>query len=197
MHRTGPILLAAAALLTGCSPGSSTPATVTVPSPAPAAATSPAEPSTPTDPGIFASQFHPCEVFTEEQFAEAGLGKHLNNTDNPASNVRTCGFNPQDLADFEGTFLVATDRIDREEIENQKLLILEWPQAEIGGLYVHEMPSQVRQCTAAVDFEWGRFLVGYRELGQGWEPEVLCSAPVAILESLVSQVGGINAAQAG
>ena len=196
MHRTGPILLAAAALLTGCSPGSSTPATVTVSSPAPAAATAPAESPASTDSDIFASQFHPCEVFTEEQFAEAGLGKHLNNTDNPVSNVRTCGFSPIDLGAFEGSFLVATDRLNRDEIEIQKLRTLEWPESEIEGIYVHQMPSQIRQCTAAVDVEWGRFLVGYRELGQGWEPELLCSASVAILESLISQIGGINAGQA-
>src|SRR5699024_5478238 len=105
MHRTGPILLAAVALLTGCSPGSSTPATVTVPSPAPAAAISPAEPSTPTDPGIFASQFHPCEVFTEEQFAEAGLGKRLNAAEDPASRVKSCGFAHRSTDVYEGSFL--------------------------------------------------------------------------------------------
>ncbi|WJY92845.1 hypothetical protein CFAEC_10160 [Corynebacterium faecale] len=195
MHRSWSILLATTALLAGCSSGSSTPTTVTVTSPAPSGDSSVVTDRHPTNTDLFSSQFHPCEVFTEEQFAQAGLGKHLNTTENPGSNVQTCGFSPVDLEDLDGTYLVATDRTNRSQIENQRLLTLDWAQSGTEGIYVHEMPSEVRQCTAAIDFDWGRFLVGYRELGQGWEPEALCSASVSILESLISQAGGRNAAQ--
>lgn len=195
MHRTGPILLAAAALLTGCSPGSSTPATVTVPSPAPAAATSPAESTTPTDPGIFASQFHPCEVFTEEQFAEAGLGKRTNAKEDPNSRVRACGINPLDLDSIPGTFLVGTDTTDRAHIRGLGLEEKEWPSSRVNDLYVHQILSQSRSCAAAVDFSWGRFFVSYQELGEGGPLDDVCAYSASTLESLILQMGETHGTQ--
>ncbi|BAC19019.1 hypothetical protein HMPREF0290_2247 [Corynebacterium efficiens YS-314] len=188
MHRTGPILLAAAALLTGCSPGSSTPATD--PSPAPAAATSPAESPTPTDSGIFASQFHPCEVFTEEQFAAAGLGKRLIAAEDPASRVKSCGFAHQRTDVYEGSFLIATDTMDKWKILERELEPVDSAESEVEGIYTHQMPTEAQGCSAALDFEWGRFSVDYRELGEIADQEFLCSVSVAILESLIIQSGG-------
>ncbi|MBD8029080.1 DUF3558 family protein [Corynebacterium gallinarum] len=195
MHRTGPILLAAVALLTGCSPGSSTPATVTVPSPAPAAATSSAESTTPTDPGIFASQFHPCEVFTEEQFAEAGLGVRSRAAEDPQSVVKSCGFGLPGPNDVGGNVLVATDRISWSEVAAQGLEPEYWSETEIEGVYTHKMPGQIRRCGAAIDVEWGRLLISYQEFGEGWDRSKLCSHPVEILKYLITQSGGIDAAQ--
>lgn len=192
MHRTGPILLAAVALLTGCSPGSSTPATVTVPSPAPAAATSSAESTTPTDPGIFASQFHPCEVFTEEQFAEAGLGVRSRAAEDPQSVVKSCGFGLPGPNDVGGNVLVATDRISWSEVAEQGLEPEYWPETEIEGVYTHKMPGEIRRCTAAIDLEWGRFLVGYQEFGEGWNRDPLCRVPMRVLEFLINEAGGVH-----
>lgn len=190
MHRTGPILLAAVALLTGCSPGSSTPATVTVPSPAPAAATSSAESTTPTDPGIFASQFHPCEVFTEEQFAEAGLGKHLALADRSDERIQSCGFAVTPEKDRNGTYLVATDQIQRERVIELGLDPVDWGDSGESGIYVHKMPSTLQECSAAVDFAWGRFSVDYMESGADSRYELLCANAVQVLESLIEQAGG-------
>lgn len=192
MHRTGPILLAAVALLTGCSPGSSTPATVTVPSPAPAAATSSAESTTPTDPGIFASQFHPCEVFTEEQFAEAGLGVRSRAAEDPQSVVKSCGFGLPGPNDVGGNVLVATDRISWSEVAEQGLEPEYWPETEIEGVYTHKMPGYGLTCVAAVDFNWGRFIASYVELGEGKDRAELCVIPVSVLASLIVQTEEIH-----
>lgn len=195
MHRIGPVLLVTIALLTGCSPGSSTPATVTVSSPAPATATSPSESSDPIASDIFASQFHPCEVFTEEQFAEAGLGKHLELADRSDEMIRSCGFTAMNKDKYKGTFLVATDQADKERIQELDLEYEAWENKAVEGLYVHKMPSESRRCAAAFDFEWGRFTVDYMESGSEWESETLCEAPAAILESLIIQAGGIHGTQ--
>lgn len=192
MHRTGPILLAAAALLTGCSPGSSSPPTVTAESPAPAAATTPAESSIPTNSGIFASQFHPCEVFTEEQFAEAGLGVRSRAAEDPQSVVKSCGFGLPGPNDVGGNVLVATDRISWSEVAEQGLEPEYWSQTEIEGVYTHQMPGEIRRCTAVIDLEWGRFLVGYQEFGDGWSRDPLCRLPVRVLEFLINEAGGVH-----
>lgn len=187
MHRTGPILLAAAALLTGCSPGSSSPPTVTAESPAPAAATTPAESSIPTNSGIFASQFHPCEVFTEEQFAEAGLGVRSRAAEDPQSVVKSCGFGLPGPNDVGGNVLVATDRISWSEVAEQGLEPEYWSQTEIEGVYTHQMSDTALTCVAAVDFNWGRFIASYLELGRGRDRTELCVVPVSVLASLIAQ----------
>lgn len=191
MRRTWPILMATTALLMGCSSGDSTPITVTVtetPSTAPSVV---ADPVDPTEVGFFSEQFHPCEVFTEAQLQKAGLGERLRTTGNPESVVKSCGFAPIDLDAWKGSFLVATDQVDREHLSELALETFYWDESKTDGIYIHQMPGEVRECTAAVDYEWGRFLVGYRELGQGWEPEVLCADSVSILKSLISEAGGV------
>lgn len=195
MHRSWSILLATTALLAGCSSGSSAPTTVTVTSPAPSGDSSVVTDRHPTNTDLFSSQFHPCEVFTEEQFAQAGLGKRLNVAEDPVSRVRSCAFAYQDTAVYEGSFLIGTDTVDKTRILELGLEPADWSASGAEGIYIHRMPTEARSCSAAYDFDWGRFFVDYRELGTGWDPEFLCSLNVEILTSLIEQGGGDNGTQ--
>lgn len=190
MRRSWPILMAITALLAGCSSGSSTPATVTV-TESPAASASLDDTVTDVkEVGFFSQQFHPCEAFTEEQLERAGLGEHSKAADGFENGIWTCGFRSSDVEALDGTFLVATDPMNREQIGELGFDPIGWAASDLEGIYVHKMPSQVRQCTAAIDYPWGRFLVGYRERGEGWDADALCSKPALILESLLIQAGG-------
>lgn len=189
MRRTWPILMATTALLMGCSSGDSTPITVTVtetPSTAPSVV---ADPVDPTEVGFFSEQFHPCEVFTEAQLQKAGLGERSNAAENPESVVRSCGFGEVRSTNSGGNYLVVTDVIDYNEAHRLGLEPNDWSESQVPGIYVHKMPGEVRQCTAALDLEWGRFAVGYQEFGDGWDRDSLCPKPVSVLESLIIQAG--------
>lgn len=190
MRRTWPILVATTALFAGCSSGESTP-TTTIDSTSAASPVVAQEEVTP-EADFFSSQFHPCEAFSDVQFERAGLGDRTNATENPESVVKACGFTPRNLDDLAGTFLVGTDVIDQNRIADLELQSLKWQDSQIKEVYVHQMTGEARECTAAVDFEWGRFFVAYRELGEGWDPEELCSDSVSILEALILQSGGTN-----
>lgn len=192
MRRTWPILMATTALLMGCSSGDSTPITVTVtetPSTAPSVV---ADPVDPTEMGFFSEQFHPCEKFTEAQLQKAGLGEHLEIADRSGEQIQSCGFSSANSENHPGTFLVVTDVIDRLHIQELGLEPVDWTEGEGHRIYVHKMPTELRECNAAIDFEWGRLTVDYMESGDGWDFESLCSAPARILESLVIQAGRIN-----
>lgn len=192
MRRTWPILVATTALFAGCSSGESTP-TTTIDSTSAASPVVAQEEITP-EADFFSSQFHPCEAFSDVQFERAGLGKRSNATENPESVVKACGFGTPEPDDTGGNYLIATDLIDVDEVNDLELEPEDWVGASISGIYTHKMSGQVRQCTAAIDLKWGRFLVGYQEFGDTEEREILCSKPVSILESLVIQAGGINGA---
>lgn len=192
MRRTWPILMAATALLVGCSSGESTPATVTV-------TDSPSEPSPvvvedeyPHEDGFFSSQFHPCEAFSEIQLERAGLGKRSNAGENPESVVKACGFGAANDVERKGAYLIATDQLDRQRLSELGLDSANWPDSAIEGIYIHLNPSQPRDCTASYDFEWGRFLVDHREFSDAQSSQDLCSESVKILESLILQAGGIH-----
>lgn len=190
MHRSWSILLATTALLAGCSSGSSAPTTVTVTSPAPSGDSSVVTDRHPTNTDLFSSQFHPCEVFTEEQFAQAGLGVRSRAAENPDSVVKSCGFGLPGPNVAGGNVLVATDKIDMAQVETMGFEPELWSEVEIDRIYTHKMPGEVRRCGAAMDFDWGRFLISYQEFGEGWDRDELCPLPVSVLESLISQSGG-------
>lgn len=191
MRRTWPILMATAALLMGCSSGDSTPTTVTVTESPSTPTPEEGDQDAPTEASLFSQQFHPCEAFTEEQLQKAGLGKHLEMADRSGERIQSCGFSSGD-PEKSGTFLVATDVIDRPHVQELDLDPADWESEEVHGIYVHKMATTFRECNAAVDFEWGRLAVDYKESGDGWDRESLCSAPARILESLIIQAGGIN-----
>lgn len=178
-----------ALMLSGCVSGASSSTTVTVTESQSTAETSASEAATE---GIFASQFDPCEEFSDEQLAAAGLGSRLGGPTQIGNGIIGCSFEPPKEKQLRGVFLVATDQLKIEEIKNQKLSPQEWNDSESEGLYVHQMPSDGRQCQAAIDFQWGRFVVDYMETGSGWEPEVLCAESARILESLVKEMGNIK-----
>lgn len=174
-------------MLSGCVSGASSSTTVTVTESQSTAETSASEAATE---GIFASQFDPCEEFSDEQLAAAGLGEKIKVPTNIGYGARGCSFGKVDPNDYSGTFLLATDLINRESVEKQGLKTRDLGTKEIPGIYVHEMESAARQCEAAVDFDWGRFTVGYYEAGTGWEPEQLCTESAQILENLIMELRG-------
>ncbi|ANE04532.1 DUF3558 family protein [Corynebacterium crudilactis] len=188
MRRTWLLLCGCALTISGCTSESSTPTTVTV-----TAESSSSEVASLNEPSndILASQFHPCEVLTQEQFHQAGLGDLIVEDSYLGSTGLGCSFGKSDREDFSGTWLVSTDQVDRQHFVNLDLETLDWGSEENPDLYVHQITETGRQCEAAVDYPWGRFTVDYLELGEGWEPEILCSDAVVILEDLIKQLRGI------
>nr|WP_245533922.1 DUF3558 family protein [Corynebacterium callunae] len=174
-------------MLSGCVSGASSSTTVTVTESQSTSGTLAVEPATE---GIFASQFDPCEVFSDERFSSLGLGRQLANSSDMQFGAMGCSFAPNDFDKFKGVFLIATDQINRDRVQESGLNPVDWNQSRIPGLYIHEMSSQARQCEAAVDYDWGRFVVDYYEVGSGWEPNVLCPEAVRILEELILGAGG-------
>ncbi|NLZ58255.1 MAG: DUF3558 domain-containing protein, partial [Corynebacterium sp.] len=146
----------------------------------------------PTEASLFSQQFHPCEAFTEEQLQKAGLGKQSNAAENPESVVRSCGFGVVDGAEQRGAYLVATDRLGRQQVNQLELKPTDWASAAVDGIYVHSKANESADCIAAYDFEWGRFMVHYGAFGYEGKSHDLCDRPVDVLESLILQAGGIH-----
>lgn len=187
MRRIWLLVCGIALTVTACTSGSTTPETVTV------TATPISEEAATTEPtnDILSSQFHPCEVLTQEQFEKAGLGVLIVEDAYLGSTGLGCSFGKADREDASGTWLISTDQVNRQFVENQDLETLDWGSAENPDLYVHQMSKTSRQCEAAVDYDWGRFTVNYLESGEGWEPEILCADAVDILENLIKELRGI------
>ncbi|WP_293952668.1 DUF3558 domain-containing protein [uncultured Corynebacterium sp.] len=184
--------MATAALLMGCSSGDSTPTTVTVTESPSTPTPEEGDQDAPTEASLFSQQFHPCEAFTEEQLQKAGLGKQSNAAENPESVVRSCGFGFTGKNEASGNLLLATDKMNWQEVSDLNLDPEYWSGIQVDGLYTHKMPGNTRNCIAAVDLEWGRFMASYLEFGDGWDRRDLCTGPVFVLESLIKQSGGIN-----
>ncbi|QYR16865.1 DUF3558 domain-containing protein [Corynebacterium glutamicum] len=186
MRRICLLVCGIALTVAGCTSGSTTPATVTV------TATPTSEEAASTEPtnDILASQFHPCEVLTQEQFEEAGLGDRLNESAQIGWGALGCSFGKKDPADYSGTWLVSTDQVNRKRFEDLNVATLDWGTSRNPELYVHQLPDAEGQCEAAVDYEWGRFTVDYYERGVAWNPEALCSEAAQILDNLIFALGG-------
>lgn len=186
MRRIWLLLCGIAIAVTGCTSGSTTPETVTVtatPNSAEATSTEPAN-------DILASQFHPCEVLTQEQFEKAGLGEKLNESAQIGWGALGCSFGKQDSSDYSGTWLVSTDQVNRKYFEDLRAVTIDWGTTRNPELYVHQLPNAEGQCEAAVDYEWGRFTVDYYERGAAWKPEALCTEAAQILDNLIFALGG-------
>lgn len=182
MRRAWLVLCMTACVLSGCATGESVSTTVTVTE---SQSTTEISTTFQTEEGIFASQFDPCEVFSDEDFTNLGLGKQIATSADMNFGSLGCSFASNDFEKFKGVFLVATDQIDRERVQEEGLDPVDWDGSRVPELYIHKMPSQARQCEAAVDYDWGRFVVDYYEVGSGWEPNVLCAEAVRILEELI------------
>lgn len=197
MRRFWPVPCALTVLLTGCATGVSGeegPSTVTVtvgeqPAGTSAAGEAGAMPVPST--GVFASQFDPCEVFSEEQLRRAGLDWATKVPPLPA-HLRACGYVHQDMETYRGAFLIATDPISIREVQARGMDPRPVEGAAVEGIYTHRMPGGSRECSAAVDFHWGRFSVDYLETGEGWDEVALCAEPIKVLESLITQSGGTH-----
>ncbi|WP_282101407.1 DUF3558 family protein [Corynebacterium callunae] len=172
-------------MLSGCVSGASSSTTVTVTESQSTAETSASEAATE---GIFASQFDPCEEFSDEQLAAVGLVFRVEVPAMP-QRIKACGFGHQEDS-FSGSFLLATDPAGFDEIESQGLEPLQVKESIAGTIYIHKIPDNSRQCVASVDFNWGRFSVDYFETGEGWDQQALCEEPVEILDSLITVIRG-------
>ena len=186
MRRIWLLLCGIALTVAGCTSGSTTPATVTI------TATPTSEEAASTEPtnDILASQFHPCEVLTQEQFKEAGLDEQMDQSTDLGSLALGCSFSGSNLDEFSGIWLVSTDNVNRQYVSQLNLETIDWGTISNPDIYIQEVSENIRQCEAASDYEWGRLTVTYFESGEGWEPEVLCPGAVQILDKLIEEIEG-------
>ncbi|BAU96634.1 hypothetical protein N24_2372 [Corynebacterium suranareeae] len=186
MRRTWLLICGTTLAVTGCSGGSTTPVTVTVTEAATSEEASSIEPSN----DVLASQFHPCEVLTQEQFENAGLIELVDQDTDLGTLASGCTFRQSNTLDLPGIWMVATDTVDREYVRALSLETIDWGTKKNPDIYVQQVSLNARQCEAANDYDWGRLTVTYFETGEVWEPEILCPGAVQTLDNLLEEIEG-------
>lgn len=140
--------------------------------------------------GLLDAQFDPCTDLTEEQLSAAGLVGRIDR-DSGDPSIYHCGWIHQDRGANPGVFLVGTDQSDKKKLEQQQLEVSDWAMAATDDVYVHRMGVGIDEsCAAALDLEWGRFMVTYSDLGSEEEYLTVCPRSVEMLDLLMIQIGG-------
>lgn len=190
-------ILAAALLLTACTPLIDDASSPTSAVPSGPATTSAAPQPLALELGEFDPEgdftvIDPCTEIPEEVYAASGLGEVTYGPSYERELSAKCSYNA-DSVSKDGLFIVTGDRVPKSRVIELGYLLEPPVQSALEGVYFHHMGIDMdTACSAAIHTTRGRFVVNYGELNTDTTQLANCGTALEHLERIIHYLGENN-----